>query len=160
MRTDTAPEAERRLGGCRPAVGSISAKRVLHGAVTRCSGTPPSTARALMPPAGQEPTDTQHATMKCARPAGLQWFLAQVVVLPNVRATHPRSPPTVVRELPLATLNIKNYADLAEHEASNSAADDHPLTNFVVGWLVERSTTHKRSPGTRNATRKPVDADQ
>jgi hypothetical protein len=57
----------------------------------------------------------------------------------------------LVRDLPLATLNIKDYADYAEHEGPRT----RPLRTPGVECLVERTTAHRRSPETQDANRKP-----
>ncbi len=57
----------------------------------------------------------------------------------------------LVRELPLATFDIKDYANFAEHVGPRT----RPMRTLVVGCLVERTTAHRGPSETQNAKRKP-----
>ena len=56
----------------------------------------------------------------------------------------------LVRGLPLATFNIKDYADFAEQRHRTC-----PLRTLGVECLVERTTACRRSPKTQDANRRP-----
>lgn len=55
-----------------------------------------------------------------------------------------------VRDLPLASFNIEDYADCAEHDGLEC-----PTRTVSVECVVERTAAHERPPETRDANRKP-----
>jgi predicted nucleic acid-binding protein len=57
----------------------------------------------------------------------------------------------LVRELPLATFNTKDFADFRRARGPRT----RPLRTLSVECLVERTTAHRRAPETQDANTKP-----